>query len=178
MAPEGRDIRFPARAELAINLISRPSGATRELSQRYRARHSEKSVQQNGDADRNVGMVFTARSGPLGSTVHFFEYSAGQDGCIRAGQTILVPRMPSIGDLGRRANPVRTKGVPRAAPGPKMTSISAMPSDCSGTSRAHGAEYSVFCTAQAGVHRDRKEYLHFFMQSATGSMQNAKRKHR
>ena len=26
-------------------------GATRELSQRYRARYSEKSVQQNGDAD-------------------------------------------------------------------------------------------------------------------------------
>ena len=45
-------IKWPsAHAELAINLISRPSGATRELSQRYRARHSEKSVQQNGDAD-------------------------------------------------------------------------------------------------------------------------------
>ena len=45
-------------------------------------------------------MVFTARSGPLGSTVHFFEYSAGQDGCIRAGHTILVPRTPLTGDLG------------------------------------------------------------------------------
>lgn len=45
-------IKWPsARAELAINLMPRPSGATRELSQRYRARCSEKSVQQNGDAD-------------------------------------------------------------------------------------------------------------------------------
>ena len=106
-------------------------------------------------------MVFVASTGPLGSTVHFWEFSAGRDKCIRTGRIELVPRMPSIGDLGRRANPVRTKGVPRAAPGPKMTSISAMPSDCSGTSRAHGAEYSVFCTAQAGVHRDRKEHLYF-----------------
>ena len=43
-----------------------------------------------------------------------------------------------------------------------MTSISAMPPDCSGTGRAHGAEYSIFCTAQAGVHQDRKEHLNFF----------------
>lgn len=107
-------------------------------------------------------MVFAARTGPLGSSVHFWEFSAGQDGCIRAGHTILVPRTPLTGDLGRRANPVRTKSVPRAAPDPKMTSISAMPPDCSGTGRAHGAEYSIFCTAQAGVHQDRKEHLNFF----------------
>ena len=44
-------IKWPsARAELAINLMPRPAGATRELSQRYRARHPKKSVQQNGNA--------------------------------------------------------------------------------------------------------------------------------
>ena len=54
-------------------------------------------------------MVFAARTGPLGSTVHFWEYSASQDGCIRAGHTILIPRTPSTGDLSRQANPVKTK---------------------------------------------------------------------
>ena len=113
-------IKWPsARAELAINLISRPSGATRELSQRYRARHSEKSVQQNGDADSDLGMVFAARTGPLGSSVHFWEYSADQDGCIRAGHTLLAPKTPSTGDLGRRANPVRTKRRASRRTGPQ-----------------------------------------------------------
>ena len=46
----------------------------------------EKSVQQNGDADRNVGMVFAARTGPLGSTVHFWEFPADRDKCIRTGR--------------------------------------------------------------------------------------------
>lgn len=64
-------------------------------------------------------MVFTARSGPLGSTVHFFEYSAGQDGCIRAGQTILVPRTPSTDDLSRQTNPVRTKKRASRRTGPQ-----------------------------------------------------------
>ena len=86
-------IKWPsARAELAINLMPRPSGATRELRLRYRARHSEKSVQQNGDADRNVSMVSTARTGPLGGTVHFCEYSASQGGCIRAETTFWFHR--------------------------------------------------------------------------------------
>ena len=48
-----------------------------------------------------MGMVFVARTGPPGSTVHFWEYSAGQGGCIRAGHTILVPKTPSTDDLGR-----------------------------------------------------------------------------
>lgn len=38
----------------------------------------------------------------------------------------------------------------RAAPDPKMTSISATLLSRSGTGRARGAEYSVFCTARAG----------------------------
>ena len=107
-------------------------------------------------------MVFAARTGPLGSSVHFWEFSASQDGCIRAGHTILVPRTPLTGDLVDGQTPSGQKSVPRAAPDPKMTSISAMPPDCSGTGRAHGAEYSIFCTAQAGVHQDRIEHLNFF----------------
>lgn len=39
-----------------------------------------------------MGMVFVARTGPLGSTVHFWEYSASQDGCIHAGHTIFGPK--------------------------------------------------------------------------------------
>lgn len=49
----------------------------------------------------------------------------------------------------------------RAVPEPKMTSISATLLSRSGTGRARGAEYSVFCTAQAGVHQGRKEHLSF-----------------
>ena len=71
-------------------------------------RHSEKSVQQNGDADGDMGMVFAARTGPPGSTVHFWEYSAGQDGCIRAGHPLLAPKTPSTGDLGRQTDFVET----------------------------------------------------------------------
>ena len=55
-----------------------------------------------------MGMVFVARTGPLGSIVHFWEFSADQDGCIRARHTILVPRTPSTGDLGRQTGLVET----------------------------------------------------------------------
>jgi hypothetical protein len=65
-------------------------------------------VQQNGDVDSDMGMVFAARTGPPGSTVHFWEYSAEQNGCIRAGQTILVPRTPSTGNLDRQTDLVET----------------------------------------------------------------------
>ena len=122
-------------------------------------------------------MVFAARTGPLGSAVHFWEYSASQDGCIRAGHTLLVPRTPSAAVLVGGQAALEQMGALRATPDPKMTSVSAMPPNCSGTGRARGAEYSVFCTAQAGVHQGRKEHLSFFMQSATGSMQNTERQH-
>lgn len=58
--------------------------------------------------------------------------------------------------------PLGQMGVLRAVPEPKMTSISVTLLSRSGTGRARGAEYSVFCTAQAGVHQDRKEHLNFF----------------
>lgn len=65
----------------------------------------------------------------------------------------------------------------RVAPDPKMTSISVMLFNCSGTGGACGAEYSVFCTAQAGVHQGQKEHPNLFMQSVMGSMQNTMRQH-
>lgn len=65
----------------------------------------------------------------------------------------------------------------RVAPEPKMTSISAMLVNCSGTGGTCVAEYSVFCTAQAGVHKGQKEHPILFMQSAMKSIQNTKRRH-
>lgn len=61
-----------------------------------------------------------------------------------------------------RQTPSGQKGMPHAAPEHKMTSISATLLSRSGTGRARGAEYSVFCTARTGVHQDRKEHLNFF----------------
>ena len=55
--------------------------------------------------------------------------------------------------------------MPHAAPEHKMTSISVTLLGRSGTGRARGAEYSVFCTAQAGVHQGQKEHPGLFMQS-------------
>lgn len=49
-----------------------------------------------------------------------------------------------------RQTPSGQKGMPCAAPEPKMTSISATLLSRSGTDRARGAECSVFCTARAG----------------------------
>lgn len=58
--------------------------------------------------------------------------------------------------------PLGQMGILRAVPDHKMSSSSAMLPDCSGAGGACVAEYSVFCTAQAGVHQDRKEHLNFF----------------
>ena len=73
--------------------------------------------------------------------------------------------------------PLGQIGVLRAVPDHKMSSSSAMLPDCSGAGGACVAEYSVFCTARAGVHQDQKEHPSLFMQSAMDSMQNTKRRH-
>ena len=73
--------------------------------------------------------------------------------------------------------PLEQMGILRAVPDHKMSSSSAMLPDCSGADGACVAEYSVFCTAQAGVHQDQKEHPSLFMQSVMESMQNAKRPH-
>lgn len=62
--------------------------------------------------------------------------------------------------VGRQTSS-RQINMSRVAPDPKMTLISAMLANCSGTGGTCRAEYSVFCTAQAGVHQDRKEHLNF-----------------
>ena len=63
--------------------------------------------------------------------------------------------------VGRQTSS-RQINMSRVAPDPKMTLISAMLAiNCSGTGGTCRAEYSVFCTAQAGVHQDRKEHLSF-----------------
>lgn len=106
-------------------------------------------------------MVFAARTGPLGSSVHFGSFHQARTAAYAPDTPYWSQRRlrPAIWVDGQ--TPSGQKGVPRAAPNPKMTSISAMPPDCSDTGRAHGAEYSIFCTAQAGVHQDRKEHLNF-----------------
>lgn len=73
--------------------------------------------------------------------------------------------------------PLGQMGILRAVPDHKMSSSSAMLPDCSGAGGACVAEYSVFCTAQAGVHQDQKEHPSLFMQSVMESMQNTKRRH-
>ena len=45
---------------------------------------------------------FTARTGPPGRAVHFWEYSAGRGGCIRAKSVFLGQRDHSTGNLGWR----------------------------------------------------------------------------
>lgn len=70
-----------------------------------------------------------------------------------------------------RQTPSGHKGMPRACPDAKMTSIPMTLPDRNGADRARSAEYSVFCTAQAGVHQGQKEHPNLFMQSVMGSMQ-------
>ena len=53
-----------------------------------------------------------------------------------------------------------------------MTSISVTLLSRSGTGRARGAEYSVFCTARTGVHQDPEEHPNLFMQFVMEKMQN------
>ena len=157
--------------------MPRPSGATREPSQRYLSRHSEKSVQQNGDVDSDMGMVFAARTGPQGAPCIF--------GSIKQSRTAAYAPDKPYWSQGRlrpaiwigRQTSSRQINMSRVAPEPKMTSISAMLVNCSGTGGTCVAEYSVFCTAQAGVHKSQKEHPGPFMQSAMDNMQNTKRRH-
>lgn len=62
--------------------------------------------------------------------------------------------------IGRQTSS-RQIDMSRATPNHKMTSSSAILPDRSGAGRACGAEYSVFCTAQAGVHQDQKNQSNF-----------------
>lgn len=78
--------------ELAINLMPRPPGHTGDRSELIRARHSEKSVQQNGDADgmHKIGGTLLGRALlSCGGIVPVFElegrfgdyFTATESGC-------------------------------------------------------------------------------------------------
>ena len=72
--------------------------------------------------------------------------------------------------------PSGQKSMLHVAPDPKMTSISVMLFNCSGTGGACGAEYSVFCTVQGGVPRDEANRRLISMQIPIGFMQDWDRK--
>ena len=61
--------------------------------------------------------------------------------------------------------PLGQMGVLRAVPEPKMTSISVTLLSRSGTGRARGAEYSVFCTGQDGVPQENTAVSRKYIQS-------------
>lgn len=97
---------------------------------------------------------FTACTGPPGCAVHFREFSASRGGCIRAGSVYLISRDPSTGDLGRQAAygvaiaRVSRRAVPQSDAGRAMLPVRGV------AGGGRDAEYSGFCTVQAGVRWD------------------------
>lgn len=99
---------------------------------------------------------FTARTGPPGRAVHFWEYSAGRGGCIRAISVFLGQRDHSTGNLGwRMASGAAITRVSRRAGSQNDADRVASPI-CGVAGGGHDAEYSGFCTVQAGVRLDGK----------------------
>ena len=102
---------------------------------------------------------FTARTGPPGRAVHFREFSASRGGCIRAGSVYLISRDPSTGDLGWQTAygvaiaRVSRRAVPQSDAGRAMLPVRGV------AGGGRDAEYSGFCTVQAGVRWDGKVYL-------------------
>ena len=99
---------------------------------------------------------FTARTGPPGRAVHFREFSASRGGCIRAGSVYLISRDPSTGDLGWQTAydvaiaRVSRRAVPQSDAGRAMLPVRGV------AGGGRDAEYSGFCTVQAGVRWDGK----------------------
>ena len=99
--------------------------------------------------------------GPMGCAVHFLEYSAS----IRAQEGFRAVLERRLRHKFGRFVQFRTFFRARYVPGRlQRAQIVLTP-----------AEYSVFCTARAGVHQDQEKYPSLFMQSVMGSMQNTKR---
>lgn len=115
---------------------------------------------------------FTARTGPPGCAVHFREFSASRGGCIRAGSVYLISRDPSTGDLGRQAAygvaiaRVSRRAVPQSDAGRAMLPVRGV------AGGGRDAEYSGFCTVQAGVRWDGKGRPHLFMHGTSENMQD------
>ena len=115
---------------------------------------------------------FTARTGPPGRAVHFWEYSAGRGGCIRAISVFLGQRDHSTGNLGwRMASGAAITRVSRRAGSQNDADRVASPI-CGVAGGGHDAEYSGFCTFQAGVRLDGKGHPRLFMHGASEIMQD------
>lgn len=115
---------------------------------------------------------FTARTGPLGRAVHFREFSASRGGCIRAGSVFLGSRDLSKGDLGWRAasGASITRNSRRA--GSQNDAGRPMPPVRGAAGGGRDAEYSGFCTVQAGVRWDGKGCPRLLMHGTSDIMQD------
>ena len=115
---------------------------------------------------------FTARTGPPGRAVHFREFSASRGGCIRAGSAYFISRDPLTGDLGWQTAygvaiaRVSRRAVPQSDAGRAMLPVRGV----AGWGR--DAEYSGFCTVQAGVRWDGKGCPRLFMHGTSENMQD------
>lgn len=118
--------------------------------------------------------LFMACTGPPGRTVHFWEYSASRGGCIRVGTSYLSAQDPSTGNFGWRTGfgAAITRVSHRA--GPQNDADRAVSSVRGTVSGDRDAEYSGFCTVQAGVRWGGKGYLRLFMHGASIIMQDIK----
>lgn len=115
---------------------------------------------------------FTARTGPPGRAVHFWEYSAGRGGCIRAGSVFLGQRGPSTRNLGWRTGSGAAMTCVSRRAGPQ-NDVDCVASPIRGVAgRDRDAEYSGFCTVQAGVRLDGKGHPRLFMHDASEIMQD------
>lgn len=120
----------------------------------------------------DVSVFFTACTGPPGCTVHFWEYSAGRGGCIRTGSVFLGQRDPSTGYLGwRTGSGAAISRVSRRA-GPQNDADRAASPIRGVADGDRDAEYSGFCTVQAGVRWDGKGCPRLFMHDASEIMQD------
>lgn len=115
---------------------------------------------------------FTARTGPPGRAVHFREFSASRGGCIRAGSVYLISRDPSTGDLGWQTAygvaiaRVSRRAVPQSDAGRAMLPVRGV------AGGGRDAEYSGFCTVQAGVRWDGKGRPRLFMHGTSENMRD------
>ena len=120
----------------------------------------------------DAGVFFVARTGPPGCAVHFREFSASRGGCIRAGSVYLISRDPPTGDLGWRAasgasmTRVSRRAVPQSDAGRAMLPVRGV------AGGGRDAEYSGFCTVQAGVRWDGKGCPRLFMHGTSEIMQD------
>lgn len=119
------------------------------------------------------GRVFSRHARvPPGCTVHFWEYSAGRGGCIRTGSVFLGQRDPSTDYLGwRTGSGAAISRVSRRA-GPQNDADRAASPIRGVADGDRDAEYSGFCTVQAGVRWDGKGCPRLFMHDASEIMQD------